>query len=336
MHTRNNFDGLRLLAALAVLVSHEFVMFARAEPLTLGPMNLGRMAVLVFFSISGYLVASSWAADPTLWRFAARRFLRIWPAYMVAVVGSALWIACTDPRPLAGTGAWIYVHKHLLFQMFDWDFFWTQRDPRLNASLWTIQIEVFCYIGLALVGVLARRWWAAFLAVVGGTAFCVWSFGMAVFDPSWAAVSTASMMFGGFFGLGALLFGFPVLRGPKATAALLVLGVLAFVAGSRLAGVTLVVPVLTVFVGTRSWPVLNDAGRFGDFSYGIYLWAWPVQQVVATRLGLRWGFGGAMAVSLLVTLALAVASWHLVEAWALRAKPRSTTAWPRALKLTLR
>ena len=118
-------------------------------------------------------------------------------------------------------------------------------------------------------------------------------------------------------------------------AALVACGLVAYVAGSPLLGLVLAIPAVVVFVGTRSWPVLRRAGRFGDLSYGIYLWGWPVQQVVATRLGPHAGYATLLATSLAVVVPLAALSWHLVEKRALRAKPSLRTAWPQALKLTL-
>ncbi len=77
--TPNNFDGIRLLAALAVLVSHQFAVSGLPEPVFGSFISLGSSGVVVFFVISGYLVTRSWLNDPSLLRFAARRLLRIWP-----------------------------------------------------------------------------------------------------------------------------------------------------------------------------------------------------------------------------------------------------------------
>ncbi|HEY9025926.1 MAG TPA: acyltransferase, partial [Burkholderiaceae bacterium] len=204
MKIANNFDGVRLVAALSVLVSHQFVNSSGHEPLVFGSITVGTLAVLVFFAMSGYLVASSWAADPTAWRFAARRFLRIWPAYAVVITVSALWFALFDPRPLAGTAAWIFVTKRLFFQPWDWAFFPGLRDPRLNASLWTIPFEAGCYVAFLVVAVLARKWWPHFLAVVCGLAFARWAHGMAVFNPSHASFDTDWVFFGALFAFGAV------------------------------------------------------------------------------------------------------------------------------------
>jgi len=69
----NNFDVVRVVAALFVVVSHQFALTGLPEPTFLNVHTLGGLGVLVFFSVSGYLVAQSWQADPHVLRFAARR-----------------------------------------------------------------------------------------------------------------------------------------------------------------------------------------------------------------------------------------------------------------------
>ena len=334
-HDRNNFDGVRLAAALAVLFSHQWRIAGGVEPHVLGPMTLGSLAVLVFFSISGYLVSASWSADPTVWRFAARRILRIWPAYIVAVVGAATWILMTDDRPLASMAAWMFMFKHLSLQPFEWAFFPLQHDPRLDPPLWTIPSELECYVVFALVAALLRKWWPMLLAIAFVATQVAWSWGLAAFDPSDASPETDALTFGAFFAAGALLHGLPILREIRATVVLVVAGVAAFLARSPMVGLMLTVPVLSVAVGTRAWPGLVDAGRFGDLSYGIYLWGWPIQQIVVSRLSSRLGFWPLALLALVLVGFVAAMSWHLVEKRALRVKPSSRTPWPPSLKLTL-
>ena len=84
-----------------------------------------------------------------------------------------------------------------------------------------------------------------------------------------------------------------------------------------------IVPIVTISIAVRSWPVVNNAGDYGDLSYGIYLYAWPVQQVVVLALGKTAPYWLLAICSLAVATALAYASWHLVEKLALRLKPRN-------------
>ena len=334
-HAGNNFDAVRLVAALAVVASHHCLVAGIAQPTVFGPLTPGDVAVLAFFSVSGYLVAASWAADATLWRFAARRFLRVWPAYLVVIVATCVAFAATDPHSLAPLAAGMYAWKHLTLQSFDWSFFPALADPRLNAPLWTIVFEIRCYALFALLAVALRGWWPRVLVAAGLPALAWWTLGRPLFDPSVVGEPAVTGYFCAFFGAGVALCAWPVLRTDRAVAALVACGLVAYVAGSPLLGLVLAIPAVVVFVGTRSWPVLRRAGRFGDLSYGIYLWGWPVQQVVATRLGPHAGYATLLATSLAVVVPLAALSWHLVEKRALRAKPSLRTAWPQALKLTL-
>ena len=85
---------------------------------------------------------------------------------------------------------------------------------------------------------------------------------------------------------------------------------------------TLGLPVIVVLLGTSSWPVLRRTGRFGDVSYGLYIYAYPVQQTVIWWSDNRLPFGVSLTASAAVTVALAWLSWTLVEHPALRLKDR--------------
>jgi peptidoglycan/LPS O-acetylase OafA/YrhL len=74
---RNNFDALRLIGAFLVLIGHQFALSGRWKARFVGDHSFGNLGVLIFFSISGYLVTSSWLKDPDILCFAARRARRM-------------------------------------------------------------------------------------------------------------------------------------------------------------------------------------------------------------------------------------------------------------------
>src|SRR5438045_6513548 len=89
-HRRNNFDALRLIAALSVVFSHSFLIAEGREAhepfiwLTGNQCILGLVGVFVFFVISGYLVTESWCRSPLPGRFLFRRTPRIYPGLVVS------------------------------------------------------------------------------------------------------------------------------------------------------------------------------------------------------------------------------------------------------------
>jgi peptidoglycan/LPS O-acetylase OafA/YrhL len=152
-HDDNNFDFLRVAAAFAVLVSHQYALSGRPEPVFFVG-SWGGIGVLVFFAISGYLVAASWHHDPSGPRFVARRLLRIWPGLAIACLLTTLVLGplfsdagvrayFTSPAPLdylTQLGLWEF--KPQLPGIF-------ARNPipgSANGSLWTLPIEVRCYV----------------------------------------------------------------------------------------------------------------------------------------------------------------------------------------------
>ena len=113
MTKQNNFDGLRLIGAMMVLVSHQFALSGRVEPHVVGDVSWGAFGVLIFFSISGLLVGQSWLDDPDVGRFSQRRLLRIWPglAAVVLVASAAALIVAGDFARVA------YLANLLLFSV---------------------------------------------------------------------------------------------------------------------------------------------------------------------------------------------------------------------------
>ena len=78
-----------------------------------------------------------------------------------------------------------------------------------------------------------------------------------------------------------------------------------------------------IALGSASTPVLRDFGRWGDLSYGTYLYGFPVAQTLSWAFGDRLPFVGHILLALAISLIFAFASWHLVEKRAMRIKPKA-------------
>lgn len=330
----NNFNLMRMLAALALLLSHSF-------PLALGPravepfqaslgMTLGTLAVGIFFTISGYLVTASLVSRPSLADFALARARRIYPGLWVAialtvfVLGAGFTTLDLDDY-LSHPRTWFYVLKNgtLLFGFVD-------RLPGVfadlpypgvvNGSLWTLPIEVRLYVALAAVQAALLRWRRRRPGAPIGPVLVALAASCVVTVAWQGAESSSALRFSAMFFVGAVLqlyrHRIPLtVSGLAAGVALLAVGsidtglfALAFVSAGAY-----VVLCLAYLPG--GW--LRRYNRLGDYSYGLYIYAFPVQQLVAVaRPGI--GVAALFAASAAGTLVLAVLSWHLVESPVLR------------------
>jgi peptidoglycan/LPS O-acetylase OafA/YrhL len=331
-HRQNNFDFIRLMAACFVLFSHMYPLSGRPEPLLIGDHSLGGIGLLIFFSISGYLVTLSWLSDPNPFRFLTRRVLRIWPALAVIIFLSAFVIA-----PIFGGRSLAHLATTRDFFAFFANLAFIPPYKGLpgfaglpmsdvNGSLWTIPIEFLCYIvTAAIIGfrVSIGRW--LLIMAVGAT----WLYYFAIdagLDPLGIVASHPFILrfipLWFFFSAGALI---AIWCRGLAMNVLAIAGAIAgavfMVFGQALIGLLFALPIVIIAIGQSSWPFIRGAGRLGDFSYGLYLYAWPCQQIVVRYLGTARPVIVEALVSLCLALVCAVASWFVIERPALRLKP---------------
>jgi peptidoglycan/LPS O-acetylase OafA/YrhL len=339
----NNFDALRLFAALMVIYGHGFNMSGGIGPGLWG-VPFARVGLDVFFAISGYLVTGSWERTPGLWTFLMKRGLRLFPGLLLCTAFGAFVVgplATTLPlgdyfrtwntyKYFANVALWQRLYLPHVFEEL--------HDPGVvNGSTWSLVPEVLCYLTvplLALMPGLARRW-ALVLGGVACGALGLWLFygydgPTVVFyntDLKYMLVQVP------FFFVGALFRLLEPADGSiyRADFALLGFtlnwGISSWFGAWNIPVEWLTLPYMAICFGRMSMPVLRQAARFGDLSYGLYLYAFPVQQLVfhyrpVDRPHDVW----AIPLCVLLSLPLAFLSWHLVEKPALLLKPRANAS----------
>ncbi|HEX7348335.1 MAG TPA: acyltransferase [Rhodanobacteraceae bacterium] len=326
----NNFDAIRLFAALLVIVSHQLFFAGRTQPLIFGQ-SLGSIAVLIFLLISGYLVADSWYRDPHLVRFLLRRFLRIWPALAVATLVIALsgFALTTLPaHEYFGPALGHFIARNFQLRIvYDLPGVYAASPAgamrAVNGSWWSIPLETKCYLYLAVLGLVGlRRRWLSVLALVAVTVLYVKTLPG---HPRAEPLHNLKFLCIAFFMTGLCARGLVVelnrFRWWWLAAGSVVL-VIAIAMGQGDLVLWVVLAPLVLVGGSFSTPGVRAAGRFGDLSYGTYVYAYFVQQLSVRYWPGAHALVASIIVAMLVTLALAWCSWHAVEAPALRLKHR--------------
>lgn len=288
MTKENNFDGLRLISALLVLISHQFALSGRFEIRAIADHSFGNIGLLCFFSISGYLVSLSWERDSDPIRFLFRRFLRIAPGIVAS-----------------------YMITYVVLMILDILNFPYNPLHAINGSLWTIPLEILCYLLLMLLGIVFRQPATAFFFIM----LITWLISGGQSTHLYLAY------FGLFFGAGALCKQYPKLLNLKFLVILCCLGIILIMKEQTIIGLVFFTPSI-ISIGIQSWFLINKLGYFGDLSYGVYLYAWPVQQLYIHYLGIKTDYSLLLSLSIITTLIMAYCSWHLIEKKCLQLKSR--------------
>ena len=349
----NNFDVLRLLAALAVLVSHSyfFTGTVAAEPFLKyfgGYETGGGWGVATFFVISGFLVTRSVLTRET-GDYLAARALRIVPALIVVslftvfVIGP-LTTALPLPEYFSSTATFSYLANAFVFkiQYSLPGVFEKLHDKAANGSLWTLPIEASFYVILPILfvtGLLKRSIVLALYVVMmvlyaHGLHFEGLSFVNQGVSLSMGVTSFTALHFGLYFVAGSLLWLYrdriPLSAGLAFSAVLLLYMGSTGVAKQIILHIAL--PYLVIYAALYRKAQTNAYDRIGDVSYGVYIYAMPVQQSVVYFLGSEIGPTLLTSISLPAVLLLAFLSWRYVERVSLKQKGRHLAALINSFK----
>lgn len=332
----NNYNLIRILAALAVLFGHSFALLKQPEPLrqNLG-ISLGSIAVDLFFIASGFLVTVSLLRRPSLRDYLLARALRIYPALLVVLLLTVFVLgALMTSLPLAAyySHPQIYYYLHKCLSLVTGAAYYLpgvfETNPykaAVNGSLWTMVYEVKMYIFLAIFWALCNRIKKNNLRLF--RRLIVASAGLAgilvlVYHFKHLEESQAIRLFFMFFSGAA----YAILKDKVQLSARLFWPLCLALLGSALLSHTafflvyqLSIAYILFYLAYVPAGLLRKYNALGDYSYGVYIYAFPVQQ---TLIALYPGISVAelTALSVTLTLLLALLSWHLIEQRALALK----------------
>jgi peptidoglycan/LPS O-acetylase OafA/YrhL len=333
MHGRDNsFDLIRHFAALLVLFSHHFALSGLKEPIVPLWDTFGFVAVAIFFTISGYFMPQSHANSDGFIGFMVKRCKRIFPGLivcsliMVYVIGLIFTATSVYDYLLSGSQLkTVVMYSTFAGRVIPTVFSDFIYKDHINGSLWTLPVEFFCYLIIGSVLSLRHSWktimcllWVACIATA--TVNQKWT------DFAYYGVTMSYVaLFGIAFTTGALLSmtrdSWMMFRLPMVAISLVMLWLMRGRPEIQILG-TASIAVLTVVMGVSFKDKIFN-GRF-DISYGIYIYAFPIQQIVINRV--TGDFWLSMVISTALTIVAGYISYQYVEFPFLKRKPKAAHA----------
>jgi peptidoglycan/LPS O-acetylase OafA/YrhL len=322
---RNALNALRLLFALTVIVSHSWALGGFGDEPQAGGITLGTWSVLGFFGISGYLITRSRLSGRSAYRYYRARALRILPAFLVCLVFVAFVLAplaamLDESASWSPSEALTYVLRNAALyppQISQEGIEGTlQGVPYVgmwNGSLWTLFWEGACYIAVGVAVSMLPRPALTKVAVVTVAAGALVALAAQTQTVSLPDLAGRVLPLVVAFLAGAVLF---LYSDRLRVSALSVTAAIILLLASVILGVAQSVGVLPfvflVMVVGSVLPLVSVGAKY-DISYGVYIYAWPVQQVVFVLFGNDVELPGVIALSIAGTVPLAFLSCILIE-----------------------
>lgn len=356
---RNSIGFLRLVLAASVVVSHSRVLgFEELEPgdvFSRAQTDLGKVAVFGFFVLSGYLISGS-AMRVSLGRYLWHRFLRIFPGLWVCLLLMAFVMAPLVALHLHGDLHHFWRRPDGPFHFIEANWWTGQRQVQIsglqvspitgifNGALWSLPYEMLGYLAIAVLATTAvlKRAPGMLLFLLAACWLYMLHYqldihtwrgghpdGIGITVPLLGQMLTGNLLYLGFMfvlGVVAQLYKDRISTHPAlAVGAFVILLASLRIGGFYVFGLP-AFGYLTLWVSMRLGWKFQKVGRKHDYSYGLYIYAWPIQDLLTMERATRWGLPVYTLLALLGGLAMAVLSWHLVERPAMRLKdwtPRS-------------
>ena len=337
MNKNNNFDFLRFLFALLVVISHSYPLSVTSESsqwiyqVTNGQIVLAQIGLSGFFIISGYFIFQSLKRSNSIIDYFKKRFLRLFPALIVVLFLTmflAPFVYKSETPFFQNAAVYTYFPNNLCLyhlQPCIKGIFDTNSYHAINGSLWTIRYEFSLYIALSLLFFFRKQKWLIFFLFFFAFLlfYSIYNFYLTRFSSStlFGIQGYHLLNLGTFFIAGSLLSSmqFERLKYKK-----LILGVVLFILLLSLflneynSIKHIILPIIIILIGFMPLPFISTFGKFGDMSYGIYIYSFPTQQTLMYFF--KMNTHTLMFTSVLLSISFGFLSWHWIEKRALKYK----------------
>lgn len=326
---QNNFDFIRLFAAVLVIFSHSYPLTLGSDEyellfrLTKGELTFGNLAVYIFFIVSGFLITMSFDKTKDVIYYSKSRIIRIFPA-LIFVVLLTTFIIGPLVTTLSVKSYFSQYETYNYLKMISLTV-WVDKLPgvfvgnelqSVNGSLWTLGFEVAFYIVVGLLGILK-----SLNKIVIFTLFYL-SLVLSFFGPpSWlnygeyfgVTFDYQLVNLFRFFSAGMLIYLFrdKIIINKSFAIFSLAMLITSYLMGQFILGFLFFGSYLLFYFAFVPIKKISNINKFGDFSYGLYIYAFPIQQTVSYLYDISPFLN--FVISLPLTLLCAFISWHLVE-----------------------
>ncbi len=344
MKQTNNFDFLRFLAASLVIVGHVYPLNARPDAIEVGSLGLfpsGHIAVCIFFVISGYLIIQSGLKTASVFSYLSKRILRIIPGLFVSLLFAIFIIGPINttlslPEYFGNIRTYYFLDHIKLYPIYHDTLpgvFESNPHKSPNGSLWTLPYEFTMYLFVILVVFLYRNKWHWFL-ISFSCFFLFFCFYYPYFQGDKQLMFINLNIFhlvdfGIYFVLGMLFYIYqdkiPLHWAGAILAVVLWLGLYPIAQAGYIPLVAITwaryfsICYLVMYFAFLKGP-LNNFGKSGDYSYGIYIYAFPIQQTIVHFWGATMPPYQQILLAFVFVLPLAWLSWHFIEKPSLKYK----------------
>lgn len=317
--TKNNFDFIRVLLAFIVFVGHLGAL-SQSDKLYFLTHSPVEVAVFSFFIVSGFLIARSYERSSSLKSYAKKRFNRIVPAYLLVVFLCAILLSLVSTQSFSEYFSNTQVYKYLFWNSLFMNFKapWLPGvfgNQAVNGALWTLKIEMCFYIAVPFIFLLFgknNKYRNISLIILYFLSLIFLNY----FEMTGRASISRQLPGSLCYFIGGMLLYFNFDKFIRYKHPLFIIAIIT-VWADLIFNIKLLSPMMIsiiVLYIAYSFKFLNNFGKYGDFTYGIYIFHFPIIRVFQT-LGLFENYNPYVMsiICMLVVIGVGISSWHFYE-----------------------